>query len=138
MVKIKLSKIFFLQKYILMSLDLAFYSGQIISFYGESGCGKTTLLNTIACRNDFLLKYYVNDQDILKMSDKDKKNYLFHHIGYVTQEPELLDDLTIRNHMKQISEIYQINMDTSKIINKLEIGKLLDKYPNQLSGGEKL
>ncbi|MCH4283671.1 MULTISPECIES: ATP-binding cassette domain-containing protein [Bacillota] len=137
MVKIKLSKIFFLQKYILMSLDLAFYSGQIISFYGESGCGKTTLLNTIACRNDFLLKYYVNDQDILKMSDKDKKNYLFHHIGYVTQEPELLDDLTIRNHMKQISEIYQINMDTSKIINKLEIGKLLDKYPNQLSGGEK-
>ena len=28
-------------------------------------------------------------------------------------------------------------MDTSKIINKLEIGKLLDKYPNQLSGGEK-
>ena len=90
MIRIKSNDLNFGEKVILNPMDLNFNWGQIINFYGASGCGKTTLLNAIACRNDFLSEYHVNDKDILKMSEKDKKNYLFQHIGYVILQLEII------------------------------------------------
>lgn len=106
---------------------------------GESGCGKTTLLKTL-CQ---LLPYHNGEIKIYNQELKNIPSRIYKKsIGYVIQKAGLLPHFNIRKNIQLPARIHklndQINQRTHKLLEFLNLeSSLLDKYPHQISGGEK-
>ena len=106
--------------------DISFtvQSGEFLSIMGASGSGKTTLLNcistidTVSCGHIFL-----EGSDVTELKPGSLARFRREHLGFIFQDFNLLDTLTISE-----------NMDMAK---RLNISDILDKYPYQVSGGQK-
>ncbi|EFL54696.1 ATP-binding cassette domain-containing protein [Finegoldia magna] len=106
---------------------------EILCIMGESGSGKTSILNSIAGiltpdKGDIIL-----DDNIL-FSDKINLKPQLRNIGYVFQDYALFPNMSVKDN------IFFMNPDkdyTNSLIEKLRIEYLLDNFPNTLSGGEK-
>ena len=117
--------------------------GEFLGIMGASGSGKTTLLNCIATilrptSGNILL----NGEDIFSFNGNDLANYRGNKIGYLFQEFELLDNLTGRENIVLPLAIHNEKPQKSeeklkKLAERLEIASVLDKFPSQMSGGEK-
>lgn len=98
---------------------------------GESGCGKSSLLRCISLNEDICESYIYCDKSI-----DDKANFKKFYISYLEQSPIFIDHLLIKDHIAFLEKAYSFH-EIHNYIEKLQINELLDKYPNQLSGGEK-
>lgn len=97
------------------NFSLELNNGEITCILGQSGCGKTTLLNMIAG-----VESYKGEIDPVKVS-------------YVFQEPRLIPNLTVKENLKMVCS------DEQKINSVLAAAEILDKindYPKTLSGGQ--
>ena len=113
---------------------------KVTAFLGASGSGKTTLLNCISGtqspdQGEIVFqerKLYSSNQSINLPPEKRR-------IGYVFQEGHLFPHLNIVNNIRygQSHRKRKDHGDISDIINILEIGDLLKRYPQQLSGGQR-
>lgn len=108
-------------------------SGLLTVIKGESGAGKTSLLNILGFKVEHLGDYVFEDHIV---PSNEKKLFAFDNISYIEQNPHFIEDLTISEHIEIIKDIYSID-SIYDIIHDLEVDALLDKYPLQLSGGEK-
>lgn len=124
-------------KQILKDIDLYIEKGKFITLLGPSGCGKTTLLRCIAG-----LEYVDKGSILLDGEDITNKSPTERNIAMVFQNYSLFPTMKVYNNldfglkMKRVSKEVRKN----KIHNVLEMVNLLgseDKYPSQLSGGEK-
>ncbi len=116
---------------VVKDLNLTLPQGQIYAIVGPSGCGKSTLLYTIAG----ILSNYTGEIKINNSAPNTKK----HSIGLVPQHYGLLPWKKVKKNIYLPQAIRKEKVEEVKatdIINQLKIGPLLDKYPNQLSGGE--
>lgn len=126
-------------KKILNELNYTFEYGKLYAILGDSGCGKTTLLNIMG-----LLDNTYEGDVILGDITVDKKRDLCHlrnkSIGYVFQSYYLLDYLSVRKNILlplEYSDV-KINEDYfAEITEVLNIQNLLSENVNYLSGGEK-
>ena len=117
--------------------------GEFLGIMGASGSGKTTLLNCIATilrptSGNILL----SGEDIFSFKGNDLANYRGNKIGYLFQEFELLDNLTGRENIVLPLAIHNEKPQKSeeklrKLAERLEITAVLEKFPSQMSGGEK-
>ncbi|MGN0618173.1 MAG: ABC transporter ATP-binding protein [Ruminiclostridium sp.] len=117
--------------------------GEYIAIMGESGSGKTTLLNILAALDKPTGGSLILDgADLSKIKDKDAAAFRRSNLGFVFQEFNLLDTLTVRDNIllplvlagtpyKEMSE------HVGPVALKLGIGAILDKYPYEISGGQK-
>ncbi len=116
---------------VLKDININFYDDNLYIIKGVSGCGKTTLLKIISgIITDYDGECIINGKDIKKMSS----NEVHSVIGYMCQESLLLGNLTIRDNLLFIKD------DIDKInyyAHLFNVEKLLDKYPRQISGGER-
>lgn len=111
---------------VISNISFDVFEGEIISIVGTSGCGKSTLLNIISGLLDKTsgdIKYFV-----------DKKS-----IGYMLQEPALFPWLTIEKNANLGSLIKKTKSNdyVDELLNKYDLYKFKNKYPNDLSGGMK-
>jgi len=122
-----------------LDIDLNIPARGITAIYGPSGCGKTSLLRKIAG-----LDYC--EQGFLKIGDMIWQEGIYcvpthqRALGYVFQEASLFPHLTIRANLEYgINRIPEAERKVSieKAIELLGIGHLLQRKPEQLSGGEK-
>lgn len=127
----------------LQDVDFKVDKGEFIAIMGESGSGKTTLLNILATlekptKGSVLL----NGTDITKIKEGDLANFRLQNLGFVFQDFNLLDTLSIRDNIflplvlngKPFKEMEKrLNI----IAPKLRIETLLDKRPFEISGGQK-
>ena len=110
---------------------------------GESGSGKTTLLNILASldkptKGEILL----NGKNTVQIKDKELSAFRRDNLGFVFQDFNLLDTFTIRDNIflplvlsgKKYNEMEERVKPLSK---RLGIEQLLDKYPYEVSGGQK-
>lgn len=117
--------------------------GDYVAIMGESGSGKTTLLNILAgLDNSTSGSVFINGKEISKMADSELAKYRSRSLGFIFQDFNLLDILTVRDNIylplvlnKQKKSI--MKEKTAGLVKKLGIEGLVDKYPYEISGGQK-
>ena len=128
---------------VLKDLSFQVKKGEFVAVMGPSGSGKTTLLNCISC---FIPhdsgKIILGGKDISGMSEKGLANVRNEKLGFVFQDFMLLDGLTVYENicLPQViaaKPAAQMEAKASKFCEAFGIGKIRDKYPAEISGGEK-
>ena len=117
--------------------------GEFVAIMGASGSGKTTLLNCISTIDSATAgKIIINGHDIIEIKDKEIASFRRNNLGFVFQDFNLLDTLTISENIslslvinkKSEDKIDDMVMDIAK---RLEIEEILDKFPYEVLGGQK-
>ena len=117
--------------------------GDFVGIMGASGSGKTTLLNSISTIDSVTTgKILLKGEDITKLKGKILEKFRRDELGFIFQDYNLLDTLTVYENIalaltiqkKNPKEIDKLIKEISK---KLEINNILNKYPYQISGGQK-
>ena len=121
-----------------VSLDVK--EGEFIAIMGKSGSGKTTLLNILSTIDDLTKgKLFIYGKNIYEMSETERAHFRKENIGFIVQNFNLLDTLTVKENiilpLKLAGKIID-EEDFKQIIKDLEIDDLLDKYPFECSGGQ--
>ncbi|KOY70806.1 ABC transporter ATP-binding protein/permease [Apilactobacillus kunkeei] len=128
---------------VLKGIDLSFEKGEMVSILGESGGGKSTLMNIIGgldskYEGDVLL----NGSSLKHDTDKQLDEYRRKTIGFIFQSFNLISHLTILDNvlvpleMTTLSKKEQVAR-AKELLAKVGLSDHINKYPNQLSGGQK-
>ena len=110
---------------------------------GASGSGKTTLLNLISTIDKVTAgEIFVDGENITKLKGNNLNKFRRDKLGFIFQDFNLLDTLTGYENISLSLSIQNISYSEQKkriedIASKLGITKILNKYPYQMSGGEK-
>mgnify|MGYP001623158617 FL=1 len=116
--------------------------GEFIGIMGASGSGKTTLLNCISTIDNVSAGHiYLENQDITEIKE-DIAKFRRENLGFIFQDFNLLDTLTVEENIALILTINkipekEIDKKVIEIAKKLGIDDILNKYPYQISGGQK-
>ena len=124
-------------------LDMTVESGEFIGIMGPSGSGKTTLLNLIGTLDTSTSgNIVIDDQDITQLSRDELVKFRRDKLGFIFQDFNLLDSLTVQENI-----IFPLLISDSaktpatekvrEIATTLGIHDILEKYPYQVSGGQK-
>ena len=117
--------------------------GEFVAIMGASGSGKTTLLNCISTIDTVTAgKIIINNKDITEIKDRDIASFRRNNLGFVFQDFNLLDTLTIAENISLSLIINKKNENkidemVNDIAKRLGIEGILDKFPYEVSGGQK-
>ena len=117
--------------------------GEFVAIMGASGSGKTTLLNCISTIDKVTAgEIFVDGENITKLKGNKLNKFRRDKLGFIFQDFNLLDTLTGYENISLSLAIQNVSHNEQKkriydIASKLGITKILDKYPYQMSGGEK-
>ena len=117
--------------------------GEFTGIMGASGSGKTTLLNCISTIDTVSAgQIYLDGQDVTEISEKDIARFRRENLGFIFQDFNLLDTLTVSENIALALTINkvpagEIGARVAEIAGKLDISGVLNKYPYQISGGQK-
>lgn len=115
-------------------------SGEFIAIMGRSGSGKSTLLHQLGLIDSPTEgKIFVDDTEVLKLSEAQKTRFRLQSLGYVFQEYALIAELTALENVYLPGLVLEGNHNKERAQELLELvglGERLDHYPNELSGGE--
>ena len=131
------------ESYALKDFDLTVKRGEFIMIMGPSGCGKTTLLNIIGLLDKPTDgEYLLGGKQVTRISDRKKARLRAKKIGVIFQDFNLLDTLKISENIALALAINKRNYKeidgcVKEMAKKLNISDILDKYPYQVSGGQK-
>ncbi|RTE06324.1 ABC transporter ATP-binding protein [Paenibacillus whitsoniae] len=128
---------------VLKGLDLAIEKGEFVSIMGPSGSGKTTLLNVLSSIDSVSQgSIQINGQETTGMKEKQLAEFRKQHLGFIFQDYNLLDTLTVKENIMLPLSITNLSRKEAEhkfqsVASELGILELQDKYPNEISGGQK-
>lgn len=117
--------------------------GEFIAIMGASGSGKTTLLNCISTIDTVSAgDIFLDGESIAELTEKDLSRFRREKLGFVFQDFNLLDTLTIEENIGLALVLNHMAPDAvkqmvEKAAQKLGISDILGKFPYQISGGQK-
>jgi len=124
-------------------VELAIEKGEFTGIMGASGSGKTTLLNVLSTIDNVTAGHvYFQNTDITTLKEEQLAEFRKENLGFVFQDFNLLDTLTMEENItlamtlqnKKKSEIIK---RTDEVMKRLGIYEIRDKFPYQVSGGQK-
>ncbi len=124
-----------------VSFDVA--EGEFIAIMGASGSGKTTLLNCISTIDTVSAGHILlNGQDISELPQQELARFRREKLGFVFQDFNLLDTLTLEENIGLALTINHMDPNLVKdrvqdVAMRLGIDDILEKFPTQVSGGQK-
>jgi bacitracin transport system ATP-binding protein len=128
---------------VLKGIDLSIQKGEFVSIMGASGSGKTTLLNVLSSIDHVSNgEIKIEGNAITRMKEKQLAEFRKNHLGFIFQEYNLLDTLTVKENILLPLSITntprkEANEKFETVAAELGILELKDKYPNEISGGQK-
>lgn len=125
--------------------DMSFqiFRGEFVGVMGPSGSGKTTLLNIISTIDEVSAGHiYIDGEDLTEINQKDIAKFRRENLGFIFQDFNLLDTLTIHENIALALTINRqkkndIDSKVNAIATELGIEDILQKYPYEVSGGQK-
>ena len=127
----------------LRDVNFAVEDGEYVAIMGESGAGKTTLLNILAALDKPSSgEVLLDGHDITQISDKELSAFRRDHLGFVFQDFNLLDTFSLKDNiylpLVLAGRPYkEMENRLLPIAERLGITELLEKYPYEVSGGQK-
>ena len=122
---------------VLKNIDLDIEKGKIICILGPSGSGKSTLLNIIGGIESIDSgEVHVLGEDLAKMSKKALENYRREKLGFVFQFYNLISDLNVFENIEVGKLLAKNPLDINKLVEDLGIKDQVNKFPNEISGGQ--
>lgn len=128
---------------VLKDVSLKVEKGEFVAVMGPSGSGKTTLLNCISCFIPYEEgKILLKDRNISHLEERELSKVRNRQMGFVFQDFMLLDGLTVFENicLPQIiarRPVVQMEEKARNICRLFGIEKIMDKYPAEISGGER-
>lgn len=128
---------------VLKGIDLQIQKGEFVSIMGPSGSGKTTLLNVLSSIDKVSAgTIRLNETEITSMKEKQLAEFRKRHLGFIFQDYNLLDTLTVKENILlplSITKMPKKEADRrfAETAEELGIYELKDKYPSEISGGQK-
>ena len=129
-------------KVALNGLDFKVEKSDFICIMGASGSGKTTLVNILSTIDEATGgQILLNQKDLLLLSEKEKANLRKEEIGFIFQNYNLIESLTIKNNILFSPRLNKVDQKIqleklNELTKMLNIEEIIDKYPSQCSGGQ--
>ena len=122
---------------ILKGINLDIYENEFVVVLGESGCGKSTMMNIIGGM-DFLTdgRLTIEGKDFSHPSDAELTEYRRNYIGFVFQSYNLMPNLTALENVEFIAEISPNPISGEEALKKVGLLEKGGNFPSQLSGGQ--
>ena len=126
----------------LKGIDIEFRENEFVSILGQSGCGKTTLLNIIGGLDRYTSgDLIINGKSTKEFKDKDWDTYRNHSVGFVFQSYNLIPHQTVLANVELALTISGVGKAERRkraieALQKVGLGDQINKKPNQMSGGQ--
>lgn len=128
---------------VLKGIDMEVGEGEFISIMGASGSGKTTLLNVLSSIDKVSQgSIQIEGNELTAMKDQQLATFRKKQLGFIFQDYNLLDTLTVKENILLPLTIQKVSKKAANsmfqaIAEELGIYEIKDKYPNEISGGQK-
>ncbi len=128
---------------VLKNIDLNIEQGEFTAIMGPSGSGKSTLMNVLSTIDRFTGgEVWLEEQSLLQLNKKNLRKFRQENMGFIFQDYNLLDTLNVKENIllplslrKFATE--EMEQRLKRITGALRIEDILDKYPHEISGGQK-
>jgi len=127
----------------LEEIDLEVSKGEFVGIMGPSGAGKSTLLNILATIDQPTSgDLFIDGESILHMKEDEVSSFRRDKLGFIFQDYNLLDTLTVKENILLPLALTKMNVKeleakVHQVTGKFGIQSILEKYPYQISGGQK-
>ncbi len=117
--------------------------GDFVAIMGPSGSGKSTFINNISTIDlPTAGKVYINGKEVRSMSSNEIGRFRYQNLGFIFQDFNLLDSHTMYENIAMPLSLAHVNRDEireriTKIAKQMDIESLLNKFPNECSGGQR-
>ncbi len=119
------------------NIDLSINKGEFVVILGPSGAGKSTLLNLIGGMDTPTSgSIKIDGEEISKYNENQLSEYRAENIGFIFQFYNILPTLTVLENVELIKDVVKNGNDSIESIKAVGLEKHINKFPNQLSGGE--
>ena len=122
---------------VLKGINLEIYRNEFVVVLGESGCGKSTMMNIVGGM-DFLTdgQLLIEGRDFSHPTDADLTRYRRETVGFIFQSYNLMPNLTALENVQFIAELVDDPMPAEEALYKVGLLDKKNNYPGQLSGGQ--
>ena len=126
----------------LKGVSITFRNSEFVSILGQSGCGKTTLLNIIGGLDQYTSgDLIINGKSTKKFKDRDWDTYRNHSIGFVFQSYNLIPHQTVLSNVELALTLSGVSKSERRkravdVLTKVGLADQIHKKPNQMSGGQ--
>ena len=126
----------------LKGVDLSFRNSEFVSILGQSGCGKTTLLNIVGGLDQYTSgDLVINGKSTKSFTDRDWDNYRNHKIGFVFQSYNLISHQSVLSNVELALTLSGVSKTVRRkkaieALEKVGLGDQIHKKPSQMSGGQ--
>jgi putative ABC transport system ATP-binding protein len=123
-------------------VDITINQGEFVAVMGPSGCGKSTLLNILGLLDTPSSgQYQFMSQDVTEASQKQLSSLRKHNIGFIFQNFDLLDELTVAENIELALVYHKISAKERKqrvirVMDKVGLTHRAKHLPGELSGGQ--
>ena len=129
----------------LKDATLTIEDGEMVAVIGKSGAGKSTLMHILGCIDDFDKgEYFLNGEDISKVSEKRRAVIRNKEVGIVLQDFALVESYSVAENVmlplyfsKHTGNRKARGQKAMEILKQMEMDQMADKKVNKLSGGQK-
>lgn len=122
---------------VLKGINLEVYKNEFVVVLGESGCGKSTMMNIIGGM-DFLTEgtLLIEGKDFSRPSDAELTEFRRKYVGFIFQSYNLMPNLTALENVQFIAELVDDPMPAEEALDKVGLKPRANNYPGQMSGGQ--
>ncbi len=127
---------------VLDHINLSIQQGEVIAILGQSGSGKSSLLNVISgIERVDQGQVSINNIPVSELSEQERTLFRRQHIGFIYQFFNLIPTLTVFENIALVAELNhqprsQIINSVSELLRQLDLDEKHDEFPDVLSGGE--